>query len=95
MSENPLVRPDKTKWHKTRQCACGDCRFYSERERPKCPAMEADPKLIGEWLWSIDPDMLGCKDYVDPMDFAPPSAFTEKAAVAEADSESPPESSKK
>ena len=67
-----------SKWNWKRKCACGECRFYSWEERPKCPSMEADPSLRGEKLWYMDIAFLGIKDYKDPLDFAPPQAFTEK-----------------
>lgn len=85
MYDKQAIRTDKTKWNKSRKCACGDCRFYSEEERPKCPAMIADSKLEGEWLWYMDPDLIGCKDYVDPVDFSQPKAYTEKEKNGRAD----------
>lgn len=78
-----LVEERVDKWYRTRRCACGDCRFYSEQERSKCPAMEADRTLVGEWLWTMNHEFLGEKDYIDPLDFAPPQAYTEKKKVNE------------
>jgi hypothetical protein len=81
--DNPLIRTNETKWKKTRQCACGDCRFFSEEQRPKCPLMVADPKIKGEWLWTLTPDMIGCKDYLDPLDHPNKIYVEEKEAVSE------------
>lgn len=42
------------------------------------------------WLWTMSsPDMIGIKDYIDPLDFGPPSAYTERSeqAVGEVNSE--------
>lgn len=83
MSETITPEEPKTKWHWSRKCACGNCRFYSERERPQCPAMQLDPTLIGEKLWYMDVSMLGLKDYIDPLDFAPPKAYIEKEKLDE------------
>lgn len=54
-----------TKWYKTRKCGCGDCRFFSEEERPSCP-MENEPGAI--WLYAMNLDFFQRKDYVDPLD---------------------------
>lgn len=78
MSEHQQVDTTKTKWLWKRKCACGDCRFFSWEERPECPAMLADPTLVGEKLWYMDTNMIGMKNYIDPMDFADPQAYTDK-----------------
>lgn len=84
MVDKQSIRPDKTKWVKTRKCGCGECTFYSVEERGECP-LKNDPGAI--WLYVIAPGMLGCKDYIDPLDFAPPTAFNEKKEEAEPESE--------
>lgn len=82
MSDNEQVDTSKTKWLWKRKCACGECRFYSWEERPECPAMRADPSLIGEKLWYMDVSMIGMKDYIDPLDSVQPQAYNEKSKPA-------------
>lgn len=47
-------RPDQ--WIRTRQCWCGECRFFSLADRPTCPS--ATPYATGGWLWGTNPDYI-------------------------------------
>lgn len=81
------IRPDKTKWVRTVKCGCDECRFKDPETRGVCPMIN-EPGAI--WLWTMSsPDMIGIKDYIDPLDFGPPSAYTERSeqAVGEVNSE--------
>lgn len=75
MVDKQTVRPDKTKWTRTVKCGCNECRFKDPETRGICPMINEAGAV---WLWTINPDMIGCKDYVDPLDFLPPQAYTEK-----------------
>lgn len=83
MLDKQTIRPDKTKWVKTRKCGCGECRFYSLEERGECP-LKNDPAAI--WLWTMNLEMLGMKDYIDPLDFQPPPAFNEPKEESQTES---------
>lgn len=48
-------RPDQ--WIRTRQCWCGDCRFYSMIDRPVCPSA-GDHHKKPIWLWATNPEYI-------------------------------------
>jgi hypothetical protein len=90
MSDNQPVRLDQDKWIRTTKCGCGECRFKDLETRGPCP-MENDPAAV--YLWYLNPDMIGCKDYTESPDFSAPTAFTDKVEevqeAVETDQESP------
>lgn len=77
VSEEKVVDLKKSKWNRTRKCGCPnlECRTKPLYSTGACP-QEKSPTAI--WLWAINPDMIGMKDYVDSVAFAPPTAFTEQ-----------------
>jgi hypothetical protein len=75
MSDSYPVNLSEDKWLKSIKCGCGECRFKDHETRGACP-LENDPAAI--WLWYLNPRMIGFKDYLEPSDFQPPAAFTEK-----------------
>lgn len=42
----------RTVWHRTRLCACGECRYGNNGD--ECPAMtgEVEPAHAPIWLWA-------------------------------------------
>jgi len=76
--DKQLAASERTKWYKTRKCGCDECRFFSLEERPECP-MKNEPTAI--WLWAMHEDMIGVKDYIDPLDFQEPISYIEKPAL--------------
>lgn len=75
MIDKSTIRPDKTKWIRSVKCGCGECRFKDPATRGVCPMIN-EPGAM--YLWYMNLEMIGCKDYIDPLDFAPPPAFTER-----------------
>jgi hypothetical protein len=76
--------PNNSKWYKTRMCWCDECRFFSEKERPVCPNKNV-PDAVGIQLWASNAEMLGTKDYIDPLDSlpSPSSAYNGEVPIEE------------